>query len=66
MDRAGGVIAGLWLVIGLLAAYQRGNLVRSRVNCAELATVLVTMVVGPLDYLRVIPRIGCAVPRPSA
>jgi hypothetical protein len=65
MGRAGGVIVVLWLVIGLLAAYQRGYLVRSEVNCAELGTVLVTIVVGPLNYLGVNPRIECEVPRPS-
>ena len=65
MGRAGGVIVVLWLVIGLLAAYQRGYLERSEVNCAELGTVLVTIVVGPLNYLGVNPRIECEVPRPS-
>jgi hypothetical protein len=65
MGRAGGVIIVLWLVIGLLAAYQRGYFERSDVNCAELGTVLVTIVVGPLNYLGVNPRIECEVPRPS-
>jgi hypothetical protein len=65
MGRAGGVIVVLWLVIGLLAAYQRGYLARSEVNCAELGTVLVAIVVGPLNYLGVNPRIECEVPRPS-
>jgi hypothetical protein len=59
------VIVVLWLVIGLLAAYRRGYLERSEVNCAELGTVLVTIVVGPLNYLGVNPRIECEVPRPS-
>jgi hypothetical protein len=65
MRGLGGVIVVLWLVIGLLAAYQRGYLGRSEVNCAELGTVLVTIVVGPLNYLGVNPRIECGVPRPS-
>jgi hypothetical protein len=63
--RLGGVIVVLWLVIGLLAAYQRGYLGQSEVNCAELGTVLVTIAVGPLNYLGVNPRIECEVPRPS-
>jgi hypothetical protein len=65
MGRAGAVVVVLWLVIGLLAAYQRGYLERSEVNCAEIATVLVTIVVGPRNHLGVNPRIECEVPRPS-
>ena len=63
--RIGGVIVVIWLVIGVIASYQRGYFAQSEVNCAALGTVLVTIVVGPLNYLGVNPRIECEVPQPS-
>ncbi|WP_433277557.1 hypothetical protein ACQPZA_01035 [Pseudonocardia xinjiangensis] len=47
------------------ASYQRGYFTQSEVNCAAFGTVLVTIVVGPLNYLGVNPRIECEVPQPS-
>jgi len=63
MRRTGGVIVVLWPAIGLLAPTQRGCSERSEVNCAELAAVLVTIVVGSLNQLGVTR--GSSVPRPS-
>jgi hypothetical protein len=63
--RIGGVIVVVWLVIGLIATYQRGYFGQSDVNCAALGTVLVAIAVGPLNYLGVNPRIDCEVPQPS-
>jgi hypothetical protein len=63
--RIGAVIVVLWLVIGAIAAYQRGYFGQSAVNCAELGTVLVTVIAGPLNYFGVNPRIDCVVPQPS-
>ncbi|GAA1320832.1 hypothetical protein [Pseudonocardia xinjiangensis] len=63
--RIGGVIVVIWLVIGVIASYQRGYFTQSEVNCAAFGTVLVTIVVGPLNYLGVNPRIECEVPQPS-
>jgi len=64
--RIGSAIVVIWLVIGALAAYQRGYFSGDeQVNCAELGTVLVTIVVGPLNYLGVNPQIECTVPQPS-
>ena len=64
--RIGAVIIVLWLLIGGFAAYQRGYFgQQSDVSCAQFGTVLVTIVVGPLNYLGVNPRINCAVPKPS-
>jgi hypothetical protein len=64
--RIGGVVIVIWLIIGALAAYQRGYFSGDeQVNCAELGTVLVTIVVGPLNYVGVNPQIECTVPQPS-
>ncbi|TQM06304.1 hypothetical protein FB558_6554 [Pseudonocardia kunmingensis] len=64
--RIGAAIVVIWLVIGALAAYQRGYFSGDeQVNCAEIGTVLGTVVVGPLNYLGVNPQIECTVPQPS-
>ena len=64
--RTGAVILVVWLLIGAFAAFQRGYFSGDdQVNCAELGTVLVTVVAGPLNYLGVNPTIDCAVPQPS-
>ncbi|HYH29966.1 MAG TPA: hypothetical protein VD903_06240 [Pseudonocardia sp.] len=64
--RIGAVIVVIWLVIGALAAYQRGYFSGDeQVNCAEIGTVLVTIVVGPLNYVGANPQIECTVPQPS-
>jgi hypothetical protein len=64
--RIGGVIVVIWLVIGAFAAYQRGYFSGDeQVNCAEIGTVLATVVVGPLNYTGVNPQIECTVPQPS-
>jgi hypothetical protein len=64
--RAGAIVIVIWLVIGALAAYQRGYFSSDpEVSCAEAGTVLVTIVAGPLNYIGVNPRIQCRVPTPS-
>jgi hypothetical protein len=64
--RIGAVIVAVWLVIGVFAAYQRGYFSGDeQVNCAEISTVLATVVAGPLNYVGLNPRIECTVPQPS-
>jgi hypothetical protein len=63
--RFGAFIVVIWLVIGAFAAYQRGYFSNDPVNCAQLGTVLVTVVAGPLNYIGVNPKIDCAIPQPS-
>jgi hypothetical protein len=64
--RIGAAIIVIWLIIGALAAYQRGYFSGDeQVNCAEIGTVLVTIVVGPLNYVGANPQIECTVPQPS-
>ena len=59
------ILVLLWLVIGALAAYQRGYFQGSADTCAQTSTILITVLAGPLNYLGVNPKIECAVPQPS-
>jgi hypothetical protein len=62
----GGVIVLIWLIIGAVAAGQRGYFKDSGdTSCAEAGTVIVTIVAGPLNYLGVNPKIKCDIPEPS-
>jgi len=54
------------VAIGALAAGQRGYFGSSPDNCAGVATVVVTVLAGPLNYLGVNPKVTCPVlPQPS-
>ena len=62
----GGVIILIWLIIGAIAAGQRGYFADDEnTNCAEAGTVAVTIVAGPLNYLGVNPKVKCDLPEPS-
>lgn len=65
--KIGSIVVVVWLVIGALAAFQRGYFADdSKTNCAEASTILVTVLVGPLNYVGVNPTIDdCNVPEPS-
>lgn len=55
----------LWLIIGAAAAGQRGYFSDSATSCSSGATIAVTMVAGPLNYLGINPQVACSVPKPS-
>jgi membrane protein YdbS with pleckstrin-like domain len=61
----GGVIIVLWLLIGAIAAGQRGYFSNANDNCAKASTTAVTIVAGPLNYVGVNPKVNCKVPQPS-
>ncbi|MFI5936552.1 hypothetical protein [Actinoplanes sp. NPDC051494] len=62
----GGVIVILWLVLGAVAAFERGYFKDDGdASCAEAGTVIVTVVAGPLNWLGVNPKITCDIPEPS-
>jgi hypothetical protein len=62
----GGLIILIWLVIGGVAAYERGYFKNNGdTSCAKAGTVVVTVIAGPLNWLGVNPKIKCAVPAPS-
>lgn len=63
--RVGAIIVVIWLIVGAFAAYQRSYFSSEPANCAQLGTVLVTILAGPLNYVGVNPTIDCAVPQPS-
>jgi hypothetical protein len=61
----GSVLLVAWLVIGGIAAGQRGDYHGSIGNCSKASTIAVTVLAGPLNYVGVDPDINCATPRPS-
>ncbi len=62
----GGVILLLWLVIGGVAAWQRGYFNdKGDASCAEAGTVIVTVVAGPLNWMGVNSQIKYDIPEPS-
>lgn len=61
-----GILVVIWLAIGAVAAGQRGYYGSSPQNCAVASTIAVTIVVGPLNYLGVNPKITCKLPQPSS
>lgn len=64
--RIGTVVVLVWLIIGALAAGQRGYYSGSTADCATVSTIAVTVVAGPLNYVGVNPKIkDCVTPTPS-
>jgi hypothetical protein len=64
--RIGTAIVVIWLLIGAIAAGQRGYFGDDEdVSCAKLGTVAVTIVAGPLNYVGANPKVKCNVPEPS-
>jgi hypothetical protein len=64
--RIGAIIVLIWLLIGVLAVWQRGYFGGSDTSCAKAGTVVVTVLAGPLNYLGVNPKVQCpTVPQPS-
>jgi hypothetical protein len=62
----GAVLLLIWLVIGAAAAGQRGYFSDDAdTSCATTATIIVTVVAGPLNYLGVNPKVDCELPQPS-
>ncbi len=61
-----GIIVVVWLLIGVLAAYQRGYFSDDRdVSCKKASDTALTVLAGPLNYLGVNPKVKCKVPQPS-
>ena len=58
----------VWLLIGVLAAYQRGYFGHNEdVACKRAGDTTLTIIAGPLNYVGVNPKIDCdfSVPQPS-
>jgi hypothetical protein len=61
----GSVLLVIWLVIGAIAAGQRGYYSGPVSSCTAGGTIAVTILAGPLNYLGVNPRVNCTLPQPS-
>jgi hypothetical protein len=59
------VLLLVWLLIGAVAAAQRGYFSGSSTNCAKVSTTVVTILAGPLNYVGANPKVDCEVPQPS-
>ena len=63
-----GLLVVAWLVIGAIAAWQRGYFGDDQdVNCKSTGDTVLTIVAGPLNYFGVNPKVECKidVPQPS-
>ena len=66
MGRLVGIIVVVRLLIGVLAAYQRGYFSDERdVSCKKVSDTALTVVAGPVNYAGVNPKVKCSVPQPS-
>jgi hypothetical protein len=63
--RIGAVLIVIWLLIGAIAAGQRGYFSGSETNCAEAGTIALTVIAGPLNYVGANPKVECELPQPS-
>jgi hypothetical protein len=63
MMSRGTVILFIWLIIGAAAAGQRGYFDLNNVNCSQGATMALTIVAGPLNYVGLDPKISCTAPK---
>ncbi|QNJ94990.1 hypothetical protein HZU40_12520 [Mycolicibacterium fluoranthenivorans] len=62
-----GTIVLVWLLIGVLAAWQRDYFHTGQTNCATAGQIGLTVLAGPLNYAGVNPKVvNCRLPEPSA
>lgn len=59
----GSVLLVIWLVIGGIAAGQRGDY-KLPLDCSSVGTTAVTILAGPLNYTSVNPHINCTTSHP--
>ena len=61
-----GIVAVVWLLVGVLAPYQRGYFGNTAASCATSGSVDLTVLAGPLNYAGVNPKVeACNLPQPS-
>ena len=61
-----GTIVLIWLLVGVVAAYQRDYFTGGEQNCATAGSIALTIVAGPLNYAGVNPKVAdCNIPEPS-
>lgn len=59
------VLIVIWLILGAVAANQRGYFNGPVSSCTRAGTIAITIIAGPLNYVGVNPKITCTVPQPS-
>jgi hypothetical protein len=59
------VLIVIWLIIGAIAAGQRGYYDGPVGSCTQAGTIAATILAGPLNYKGVNPTVNCTVPQPS-
>jgi Tfp pilus assembly protein PilW len=67
--RYGGAISAIvlvWLLIGVLAAWQRDYFQSGDTSCGTAGTIALTVIAGPLNYAGVNPRVHCNLTQPSS
>jgi hypothetical protein len=65
MHQIASLLLILWLIIGAIAAGERGYYHGSADNCEKAGTIVVTILAGPLNYTGVDPKFNCTTPQPS-
>jgi hypothetical protein len=69
MGRGGGFIGGIvviWLIVGVIAAYQRDYFKTGAESCASAGTIALAVIAGPLNYFGVNPKVNnYKLPQPS-
>lgn len=65
LPRIVAILLVVWLVIGAIAAGQRHYYSSASTNCASFATIAVTIIAGPLNYIGANPKVKCKAPQPS-
>ncbi len=62
-----GAIVLIWLLIGVVAAWQRDYFQGKQTSCATAGTIALTTLAGPLNYLGLNPVVSdCQLPQPSS
>jgi hypothetical protein len=66
MSRIITIVLVVWLVIGAIAAGQRGYYSsHHKTNCSQVGDTVLTIIAGPLNYVGVNPKVSCSTPQPS-
>jgi hypothetical protein len=65
--RIGAVIVVVWILLGLIANWQRGYFGGEKSpDCERTSEIAVTLIAGPLNYVGVNPKVDeCDLPEPS-
>ncbi|MGW2214111.1 hypothetical protein ACWCSD_03915 [Nonomuraea sp. NPDC001684] len=63
--RVASLVLILWPIVGAVAAGRRKYYTAPVENCDQVATIAVTILAGPLNYLGTNPKIDCRTPQPG-